>query len=125
MKIIYCLVSMLFCVSVLAPPGFAAADYQRVAAREGVEALVQYNPLGPNNLIVAYVKFVNKNRYGVDVDWKPIITCEGGERREGYSEGFSMDEGGTYEVTIWRSSACGSGALRSIGVQMTVKKAGF
>lgn len=100
-----------------------AADYQHVATHEGVEVMVQYDPMGPNNLIVANVKFVNENKYGVAVSWMPIITCEGDYSREGPVAGFSMNEGETYVVTIWRSAACGPGRIKNFSVNMDAKKA--
>ncbi len=99
----------------------AAIEYQPLATKKGVEAAVSYNPLGPNNQVVAYVRFLNKNDYNVDVEWKPLITCGSGEVIKGASAGFSLAAKSTYEVTIWRSMACGPRPMKTLTVQMEVK----
>ena len=100
----------------------AAIEYQPVAKKEGVEATVSYNPLGPNNQIVAYIKFVNSNSYKVDLDWKPVMTCGAGEVIEGASGGLSLDAKSTFEVTLWRSRACGLRQMEKLDVKMKVKQ---
>ncbi len=100
----------------------AATEYQPLATKEGVETMVSFDPLGPNNQIVAYVKFVNSNSYKVDVDWKPVMTCEGGEIIRGAAAGFSMDAKSAFEVTLWRSKACGLRQIEKLTVEMKVKK---
>ncbi len=115
--------SVVFCMLALAVSFGMAADDQHIAARNGIKVRVQYDPQGPNNLIVAYVKFINENQYRVNINWWPIITCENGDKREGAVAAFSMDQGGTYVVTIWRSQACGQGRINNIDVEMDVKQA--
>jgi hypothetical protein len=110
-------------VALLAASAVLAQDYQHVTTQEGVEVMVKYDPLGPNNLVVAYVKFVNNNKYTVNVDWTPTITCEGGDVKVGYGAGFSMNEGKSYGVNIWRSAACGPGRIKDFSVDMEVKRA--
>lgn len=44
------------------------------------------------------------------------------DKREGPAASFSMNEGGTYVVNIWRSAACGQGRIKNIDVEMAVKK---
>lgn len=100
----------------------AAIEYQPLVTEEGVEAMVSYDPLGPNNQIVAYVKFVNSNSYKVDVDWRPVITCEGTGVVRGAGGGFSIDAKSTFEVTLWRSMACGLRQIKNLNVRMNVKK---
>lgn len=114
------LLFVVLCVSALAAAPVIAADYQ--TTRDGVEVTVQLNPLGPNNSIVAYVKFINNNQYRVEVNWMPVITCEGENRREGPAAGFGVNEGETYVVNIWRSAACGQGRIKEFVVEMDVKK---
>jgi hypothetical protein len=111
------------CVTLFAVSGAAAQDYQHITTQEGVEVMAKYDPLGPNNLVVAYVKFLNNNRYTVNVNWTPKITCEGGDVKIGYGAGFSMNEGKSYEVNIWRSAACGTGKIKDFSVDMEVKRA--
>jgi hypothetical protein len=101
---------------------FSIAADDQLATRDGINVRVQYDPMGPNNLIVAYVKFINENQYRVEVNWWPVITCESEDKREGPAASFSMNEGGTYVVNIWRSAACGQGRIKNIDVEMAVKK---
>ncbi len=89
---------------------------------EGVEITVRYDPMGPNNAIVAFVRFVNKNTYKVHVDWEPIITCAGSNEKSGYGEPFDIDGGGSYQVNIWRSQTCQDRKLTDLSVNMHVKK---
>ena len=84
--------------------------------------MVLRNPLGYNNQIVAYLKFLNKNRYGVQVNWKLTMSCEGTGKKTIDGTAFDMDENGSYEVTIWRSQACGLRSMKGLGVQMDVIK---
>jgi hypothetical protein len=121
MKKLYLFVVVL---SAFAASSALAEDYKHLVTHDGVEVMVQYDPLGPNNAIVADVEFVNKNPYSVDVNWKWVITCEGENKREGPTVSFSMDEGGTHVVDIWRLEACGQGRIKDFGVEMDVKKAG-
>jgi hypothetical protein len=116
-----CCVIVIVCVSLFAISSAMASDNQDLETQGGVEVIVKYYPLGPNNLIVAFVNFVNNNAYKVHVNWKPIITCEGSDMRKGYGEPFVMSEGGSYQVTIWRSQACGDRKLENIRVEMEVK----
>lgn len=114
------------CISVLAASSAEAQrDYQLIGNQEGVEVLVRYNPLGSNNLIVAFIKFVNKNEYKVHVAWTPLISCGDLPPKKGYGEPFSLQEKGTYEVNIWRSQACGQEPLKGIRVEMHLKKEGW
>lgn len=122
MKKLFCFIAAL-CAAAFFLSAAMAADYQHVPAQEGVEVRVQNNPLGPNNQIVAYVKFTNHNDYKVDVSWKPVITCEGGEKKTGTSADFSMGAGESYTVNIWRSQACGLTKIINLGVDMEVKEA--
>ncbi len=101
----------------------ATATENMVTSRDGVRVTVQYDPLGPNNSIVAYVKFTNENNYSVEVTWKPVIICEKGNRREGAATVFDMNEDGTYVANIWRSTACGQGKIETIDVEIDVKRA--
>ena len=116
-----CFLIVALCVSAFLTSAAMSAGYQHVITQEGIEVTVQNNPLGPNNQIVAYVKFINNNGYKVNVNWKPIITCEGGDIRTGTSASFGMSEGGSYEVNIWRSQACGLKQMIKLDVEMDVK----
>lgn len=125
MKKCSCLI-VTFCIVVFAASAaMAQKDYKLIGARDGVEVMVRYNPFGYNNLIVAFIKFVNTNRYKVDVDWTPLIKCGGRPMKKGYGAPFSIDEKGSYLVTVWRSQACGHETLKAIEVEMTVKKEGY
>jgi hypothetical protein len=123
MKKLYRLILAL-CVSAFVASAAMAADYQLIDTQRGVEVKVQHNPFGYNNQIVAFLKFFNTNRYRVSVHWEPVITCEGSESRKGEGSAFDMAEEGTYEVTIWRSQACGLKKLINLSVEMTVQEAG-
>jgi hypothetical protein len=113
------------CIFVCAASAAVAQDYKQIGAREGVEVMVRYNPFGYNNLIVAFIKFVNTNTYKVDVDWTPIISCEGLPMKKGYGAPFILGGKETYEVTIWRTQACGHADMKSVLVEMNVKKEGW
>jgi hypothetical protein len=117
MKKLCCLI-VIVCVSLLVISAAMASD----KTQGGVEVIVTYDPLGPNNLVVAFVKFVNNNAYKVHVNWKPIITCAGSDMRKGDGEPFVMSEGGSYQVSIWRSLACGNGKLEDLSVEMDVQE---
>ncbi len=122
MEKLRCLIVIVF-VSLLAISAAMASDVNHPETQGGVEVTVIYDPLGPNNLIAAFVNFVNKNAYKVHVSWQPIITCEGSDMTKGYGEPFVMSEGGSYQVTIWRSPTCGNRKLEDIRVEMLeVKK---
>ena len=121
MKKLCCLIGIV-CVSLLVISAAIAEDLGQPDAKEGVKVTVKYDPLGPNNLIVAFVKFINNNGYRVHVDWNPIITCEGSNSKEGYGEPFDMNEGGSYQVTMWRSAVCQDRKLKDLSVEMDVKR---
>jgi hypothetical protein len=112
-------------ISVFAASIAMAVDYQSIGTQDGVEIMVSYNPFGYNNLIVAFIKFVNTNTYKVDIDWTPIISCEGFPIKKGYGAPFTLNGKKSYEVTVWRSQACGHADLKSIRVEMHVKKEGY
>jgi len=114
--------TVIVCVSLLLITSATASDNQNAATQEGVKVIVTYDPLGPNNLIVAFVKFVNNNAYKVRVNWKPIIKCAGSDVREGYGEPFTMSKGESYQVNIWRSLTCGNSKLEDLSVEMDVEK---
>jgi hypothetical protein len=118
-----CFLLGVFCLSVFVASAVMAADTRTLAIREGVEASIQYDPLGPNNQIVAYVSFINKNQYKVEVSWQSIIICEDDYKREGPITSMSINEGDTYVVNIWRTSACVYGRIKDFSVNMEVKKA--
>ena len=113
---------VILCLTLLVITAAMAADYEHLASQGGVEAMVRYNPLGYNNQIVAYLKFLNNNRYGVRVNWKLTMTCEGAGKKTIDGTAFDMDENGSYEVTIWRSQACGLRSMKGLGAQMEVKE---
>lgn len=116
-----CCIIVIVCVSLLAISTAMASDDQHL--EEGVGVVVKYDPLGPNNLIAAFVNFANNNAFKVHVSWQPIITCEGTDMTKGYGEPFVMSAGGSYQVTIWRSRTCGNRKLKDIRVEiMEVKK---
>jgi hypothetical protein len=114
----------LFCMFALAVSLSIAVADQLVTTRDGVNVRVQYDPQGPNNWIKACITFINENKYRVDVDWRPIITCESGNNPENVFAPFSIDAGGTYWVNIGRFGACGEGRIKNIDVQISVKKSG-
>ncbi len=120
MKKIYCLFFFVCILTFLASA--AGADYQHVDTKDGVEVMVEFNPLGPNNAIVASVKFINTNQYKVEVAWKPLITCDDGSVREGSVGSFGLDGNATSVVNIWRLAACGQREVRDLSVDMEVKK---
>lgn len=111
-----------FCMFALAVSFSIAADGQLVTARDGVQVRVQIDPQGPNIWIVACITFINENKYRVDVDWRPIITCESGHQPEDVFVPFSINEGGNYWVNIGRFGACGNGRIKKIDVEISVKK---
>ena len=121
MKRLCCFIGMLV-VSLLVISAAMAEDPGQPFAKGGVEVRVRYNPLGPNNAITAFVKFINNNRYKVHVDWEPIITCSGGNKKTGYGAPFEMDEGGSYQVNIWRAQTCQDRELEDLSVEMHVKQ---
>ncbi len=120
MKRLSCSIGMLV-VSLLVISAAMAGD-SGPYIKEGVEATVRYDPLGPNNAIVAFVRFINNNTYKVHVDWEPVITCGGGNAEAGYGEPFDIDGGGSYQVNIWRTQACRDVKLEDLSVRMYVKK---
>ncbi len=124
MKKLSCLV-VAVCISVFAASAAMAQDYQLVGKQEGVEVMMKYHPFGYNNLIVAFIKFVNTNTYKVDIDWTPTISCEDLPPKKGYGAPFTLDGKQSYEVTIWRSEACGQAGMKGIQVEMHVKKEGW
>jgi hypothetical protein len=111
------------CIVLLVVSAATAQDYKRIASFGGVEVTAAIEPLGHNNLMSAFIRFVNHNQYKVNVAWTPVITCQGAPSRNGYGEPFSMDAGATYVARLWRSSTCGPGSIRNIAVEMTVKRA--
>ncbi|MEJ2685130.1 MAG: hypothetical protein P8Z71_12135 [Candidatus Sulfobium sp.] len=119
------LIIIVACISVFTASAAMAQDYKLIGTLDGVEAMVRYNPFGYNNLIVAYIKFVNMNTYKVDVDWTPLLHCEGLPVKKGYGAPFTLKEKGSYQVTIWRTQACGNGTLKGIEVEMNIKKEGW
>ena len=122
---IRCLIIALFITVFAASAATAQQGYQQFGEQEGVEVMVKYHPLGHNNLVVAFIKFVNTNPYKVDVDWIPYMTCENLPVKKGYGTPFSLSEKGTHEVNVWRSQACGNATLQNIRVDMHVKKEGY
>jgi hypothetical protein len=101
-----------------------AADYQPISEKDGVEVMILYNPLGPNNQVVANIKFVNHNSYRADVSWTPLIYCGEESNHKGYGASFRIDPEASYVVPLWRSSACAQGRITNFNVEMEVKKAG-
>jgi hypothetical protein len=122
MKKLYCLI-VVSCISLFAASGVAAQQYVIIGMQDGVEVTAAFDPLGPNNQIAAYIKFVNKNKFKVDITWTPFISCGRGPAKKGFGAPFSMDAGASYQVRLWRSSACGVGAIRDLNVEMKVGKA--
>jgi hypothetical protein len=122
MKQLYCLI-VVACISLFAASGVAAQQYSAIGTQDGVKVMAAVDPLGPNNQIAVYIKFVNTNGYKVDITWTPVITCEQGSAKKGFGSPFSMGAGASYEVRLWRSSACGVGAIKDLKVEMKVDKA--
>jgi hypothetical protein len=122
MKLLRCLI-VASCISLIALSAAAGQDYHSIATQGGVEVMAAFDPLGPNNQLAAYVKFVNKNGYKVNVTWTPFITCRRGPAKKGYGAPFSMEAGASYEVNLWRSSTCAVGSIRDVTVDVEVKKA--
>jgi hypothetical protein len=122
MKLLCCLV-VASCISLLALSTAAAQDYHSITTKAGVEVTASFDPLGPNNQLTAYVKFVNKNGYKVNVTWTPSVTCKKGPAKKRYGAPFTMEAGASYEVSLWRSSTCAVGSIRNLNVDMEVKKA--
>ena len=123
MKRLYCLI-VVACIALFAAAGLAAQQYSAIGTQDGVEVMAAVDPFGPNNQMAAHIKFVNKNQYKVGITWTPVITCEKGPAKKGFGAPFSMDAGASYEVRLWRSSACGVGAIKDLSVKMKVEKAG-
>jgi len=122
MEKLRCLI-VIVCVSLLAVSAAMASDVHDLEIEGGVEVTVIYDPLGPNNLIAAFINFDNNNAYKVHVSWQAVIMCEGSDITKGYGEPFVMSEGGSYQVTIWRSATCGNRKLEDIKVEIfEVKK---
>ena len=121
MKKLYCLVVL--CMFMFEASAVAAQEDKGQGTPEGVDVKVVIDPLGPNNQISAYVAFVNKNDYKVNIKWTPVMSCGEGNIKRGYGEDFSMTAGASYDVTIWRLSACGFQTLNGLTVDMEVKRA--
>ena len=119
MKKLLVLLFFVMTLSLIVISDAIAAD----TTKEGVDAIVKYDPLGPNNLIGAFVQFVNHNAYKVRVIWTPVITCSGSDKKEGYGEPFIMNKGESYQATIWRAGTCGNRKLENLSVEMNVEKA--
>ncbi len=115
---------VVLCAALCVVTTAAAIQYRPLVAKNGVEATVSYNQLGPNNQVVAYVKFLNTNDYKVDVNWKPVITCGSSQVIKGAAARFSIEAKSSFEVTIWRSMACGSRPMQTMTVEMEVTKSG-
>lgn len=122
MKKLYCLFVSV-CMSAFVASSLMGADGQDHQTQGGVEVVVQHNPLGPNNAIVAYIKFINNNQFRIEVNWTPVITCAGEKEREGPATSFSMNGGERSVVNIWRLTACGNRPMEGLRVKMDVKKA--
>jgi hypothetical protein len=112
-----------FCMVIFLSSPAPAQEYQNLSTKGGVEVMVALDPLGPNNQIAAYIKFVNQNGYKVNITWKPVITCEGEPAKKGYGAPFSMDAASSYEVRLWRSSACAVSSIKDLNVDMEVRAA--
>jgi len=125
MEKLRCLI-VIVCASLLTMSAAMASDDQDLETQGGVEITVHviYDPFGPNNLIAAFINFENNNAYEVHVIWQPTITCAGSsDMTKGYGEPFVMSEGGSYQVTIWRTQTCGNRKLEDIKVEiLEVKK---
>jgi hypothetical protein len=124
MKQLCCLI-VASCISLFAASGAAAQEYSSIGTQDGVEVMAAFDPLGPNNQIAAYIKFVNTNGYKVDITWTPLITCGKGPAKKGFGSPFSMEAAASYEVRLWRLSACGVGSIKKLEVEMKVEKTGW
>jgi hypothetical protein len=122
MKQLCCLI-VAMCMSLFVASGAAAQQYSSIGTQDGIEVAAAFDPLGPNNQIAAYIRFVNRNSYKVNITWVPLIACGEEAARKGYGAPFSMDAAALYEVTLWRSSACGVGSIKDLKVEMKVEKA--
>jgi hypothetical protein len=122
MKQFFCLIAA-FCLVIFAASAAGAQDYRTILTQGGVEVMVALDPLGPNNQIEAYVKFVNLNGYKVNITWTPFITCERGPAKKGYGTPFSMNATSSYEARLWRSAACMVGSIKDLKVDMEVSAA--
>ncbi len=112
------------CLFMLIASTAAAQSFKDLGSHDGVDVMAAIDPLGPNNLVAASVKFVNSNTYKVNVKWTPLLTCGDDEaKRKGFGADFSLDAGATYEVKLWRSGACGPQEIRDLGVEMEATKA--
>ncbi len=118
-----CFLIVALCIALFEAQTAAAQQYTSFGTWEGVEVLTQIDPLGPNNQIGAYVKFVNHNKYKVNIEWTPLITCAGQTARKSYGEPFSIDAEASYEATIWRSSTCHMGSIKELEIEIKVKRA--
>jgi hypothetical protein len=121
MKQLSCLI-VASCISLFIASGAAAQQYSSIGTQDGVEVMAAFDPLGPNNQIAAYIKFVNKNKFKVDITWAPVISCGKEPAKKGFGSPFSMDAAASYEVRLWRSSACGVGAIKDLRVDMKVER---
>ncbi len=108
------------CIVICAASGAAAQGYQNILTQGGVQVMVALDPLGPNNQIAAYIKFVNQNSHKVNIAWTPVITCAAGPVKQGYGAPISLEAAASYEVSLWRSSACSMGRIRDLKVEMEV-----
>ncbi len=122
MKRLCCLVIALS-ISFFAASQAAAQEYRSLVTRDGVEVMAAFDPLGPNNQVAAYIRFVNGNRYKVKITWTPFITCKGSNEKKGYGAPFTVDAGASYELRLWRSSACRVGSIKDMRVDMEVRRA--
>ena len=99
-----------------------ALDYQTVSTKNGVEAMISYDPVGPNNEIAAALKIVNTNDYAVDVVWTPVIACGAEAPQARGSNALSLGAGKSFAMNLWRSTTCGLRSITSFEVKMEVKK---
>ncbi|MDA8433807.1 MAG: hypothetical protein M0Z60_12725 [Nitrospiraceae bacterium] len=121
MKIIRFL-SVIVSAAMLLASSAMALDYQTVSSQDGVDAMISYDPLGPNNQIAAGLKIVNTNDYAVDVTWRPVIACGNSAAEERGSNALSLAAGASYGLNLWRSTICGHRSITSFTVKMEVKK---
>ncbi len=119
MKLLFCVI-VTCCIVIHAASGAEAQAYRDLSSKGGVQVMVAIDPLGPNNQIAANIRFVNQNSYRVNVIWTPVITCEGEPAKKGYGSPFSMNAAASYEVRLWRSSACTMGPIKDLKVEMEV-----